>query len=293
MNKVLISMDQNKNFRAYTAFTTDMVEKMRDIHHTSPTASAVLGRVITCTSLMGLMLKGEKDKLTAIIKGGGPAGQIIAVSDSKGNVKGYIENPNVDVPLKSEGKLDVGTAVGRDGTLTVIKDLGLHKPYIGSLKLISGEIAEDFAGYFAYSEQQPSSVMTGVLVDTDYSIKAAGGCIIQMMPDATEDLISRLEQKINSIVSVTGLIDASESVKGFHDTLFNGFEMKILEERTVDFKCDCTWERLESALISLGRKELEKICHEDGEAELTCHFCLKKYHFDKRHLERILSEIEE
>ena len=289
MNNTLISMDEKKNFRVYTAYATEMVEKMRNIHNTSPTASAALGRVIICTSLMGLMLKGESNKLTTIVKGGGPAGQIMAVSNWKGNVKGYIQNPNVEVPLKSEGKLDVGAAVGREGTLTVIKDLGLREPYVGNSKLISGEIAEDFTAYFAYSEQQPSSVMLGVLVDTDYSIKAAGGCIIQVMPNAQEEIISKLEEKVASFSSITGLM--KDSVRELHDALFDGFKMNILEEKNVDYKCDCAWERFESALISLGKEELEKIYDEDEEAELICQFCLKKYHFDRKHLKRILSEI--
>lgn len=284
-------MDEDMNFRAYTLYATEMVEKMRKMHVTSPTASAALGRVIICSSMMGLMLKGQSDKLTTIVKGDGPAGQIIAVSNSEGNVKGYIENPNVEVPLKSEGKLDVGTAVGHKGTLTVIKDLGLRDPYVGNSKLISGEIAEDLTAYFAYSEQQPSSVMLGVLVDTDYSIKAAGGCIIQVMPNADEDIISKLEERATSITSITNLIEASKSVSEFHKALFYGFNMKVLEEKEVDYKCDCAWERFESALISLGKEELEQILQEDGEAELVCQFCSKKYHFDKEHLERILSEV--
>lgn len=289
MKKVIISMDKKMNFRAYTAITTEMVEEMRKIHQTTPTASAALGRLITCAAIMGLMLKENSNKLTIIVKGDGPAGQILTVSNAQGEVKGYIENPNVDVPLKSNGKLDVGSAVGK-GTLTVIKDLGLKEPYVGKMELISGEIAEDITAYFAYSEQQPSSVMSGVLVDTDYSIKASGGCIIQIMPDAEEEVIEKLENMLSNLPSLTELISQVKSVSELQNLLFKDFDMILLDEKEVDYICDCSWERLERALISIGKDELEKIYNEDEQAELTCQFCLKKYHFDKEHLERLLME---
>ncbi|NLK72472.1 MAG: Hsp33 family molecular chaperone HslO [Clostridiales bacterium] len=291
MNKVIISMDKAKNFRVYLTDATNMVEKMRGIHNTTPTASAALGRTIIVTALMGLMLKGKDDKITAIIKGGGPAGQILSVADSTGRVKGYIENPKVDLPLNEKGKLDIGGAVGNQGTLTIIKDLGLKEPYIGQSQLVSGEIAEDFAAYFAYSEQQPSSVMTGVLVDRDLSIMAAGGCIVQLLPDADTEVIPKLEERIMAAPSMTDLITQYNDIHAVLNVIFEGFEMIIVEEKEISYECDCSRERMEKALISIGKQELERIIEEDGQAELICHFCLKGYLFDKTDLENIIKEV--
>lgn len=290
MNQVLISMDKEMNFRAYTTLSTEMVEKMRVTHDTTPTASAALGRTIICTSMMGLMLKGNENKVTVIIKGNGEAGQILAVADSKGTVKGYIQNPGVDVPLNKSGKLDVGAAVGQ-GNMTVIKDLGLKEPYIGQSDLVTGEIAEDFTAYFAYSEQQPSSVMLGVLIDTDHSIKAAGGCIIQMLPLPNEDVLTKLEEAIKSIASVTDLMDNVKDVHELHDAIFKSFEMLKIGEHEIDYECDCSWERFERGLISIGKEELEKIYREDEQAELVCQFCQKKYLFDRARIKDLLESI--
>lgn len=246
MNQVMISIDKEKNFRVYTALTTEMVEKMRTTHQTTPTASAALGRTITCASMMGLMLKGDKSKITIIIKGDGSAGEILSVANSKGIVKGYIQNPSVDLPLNA-GKLDVGTAVGK-GTMTVIKDLGLKEPYVGQSDLVSGEIAEDFTAYFAYSEQQPSSVMLGVLVDTDHSIKASGGCIIQMLPDPQDHVVTKLEEVIKAIPAITDIVSNSKDVHQIHDTIFKSFEMIKVGQYEVDYACDCSWEDRKSVV---------------------------------------------
>lgn len=291
MNQVIISMDKEKNFRAYTALTTEMIEKMRMTHDTTPTASAALGRTIICTSLMGLMLKGNESKVTVIIKGNGEAGQILSVADSKGIVKGYIQNPRVDVPLNDNGKLNVSAAVGQ-GNMTVIKDLGLKEPYTGQSDLVTGEIAEDFTAYFAYSEQQPSSVLAGVLIDTDYSIKAAGGCIIQMLPNPNEDVLTKLEDTIKSIPPITDLAAKAENVHQVHDAIFESFEMLKVGEYEIDYQCDCSWDRFERGLISLGKEELEQIYQEDEQAELICQFCQKKYLFDKSKLKGLLESIE-
>lgn len=291
MNKVIISMDKAKNFRVYLTDATNMVEKMRGIHNTTPTASAALGRTIIVTALMGLMLKGKNDKITAIIKGGGPAGQILSVADSTGRVKGYIENPKVDLPLNEKGKLDIGGAVGNQGSLTIIKDLGLKEPYIGQSQLVSGEIAEDFAAYFAYSEQQPSSVMTGVLVDRDLSIMAAGGCIVQLLPDADTEVIPKLEERIMAAPSMTDLITQYNDIYAVLDVIFEGFEMIVMEEKEMNYECDCSRERMEKALMSIGKQELDRIIEEDGQAELVCHFCLKEYMFDKTDLKNIIKEV--
>lgn len=291
MNRVIISTDQELNFRAYTVYAPDMVEKMRVLHNTTPVASAALGRVIICTALMGLMLKGQDNKLTTIIKGKGLAGEIVATSKSNGRVKGYIENPRVEVPLRENGKLDVGLAVGRAGQMTVIKDLGLKEPFVSQIDLISGEIAEDFTAYFAYSEQQPSSVMLGVLVDRDYTIKSAAGCIIQMMPNADEQIIQKLEESISQLPPITQLAEEAKNSVDLHHTLFKNFDMCILDEKEIDYQCDCSRDRFEKALISIGKEELQQIIDEDNEAELVCHFCLKKYKFSKEQLEGLIDNL--
>ncbi|SHH01418.1 Hsp33 family molecular chaperone HslO [Tepidibacter thalassicus] len=278
----------NHSIRAFVAFTTNMVQKARQLHNTTPVASAALGRTLTASSIMGLMMKNKDDKLTVRIKGNGPIGNIVVVSNSKGIVKGYVSNPHVDVPLKHNGKLDVGRAVGKDGNITVIRDLGLKKPYIGSYPLVNGEIAEDFTAYFAYSEQQPSAVALGVLVDRDYSIKSAGGFIIQLLPDASEDSISTLEKNLASIPPVSKLIDEGKKPEDILGLILNGLDYEILDKYDVGFECDCNKGRLEKALISIGKKDLMEILEEDKRAELVCHFCNKKYEFSEEDLKKII-----
>lgn len=290
-NKIIRSIDQTGTFRVYFADTQKMVQDIVDIHNTTPTASAALGRTVTAASMMGLMLKGENEKLTITIDGGGPAGKILAIADSKGNVKGLIENPGVDLPLTAVGKLNVGGAVGNKGKITVIKDIGLKDPYVGQTDIISGEIAEDFTAYFAYSEQQPSSVALGVLVETDYSIKAAGGFIIQILPDANDEILAKLEERITKLLPVTTLLSQEKNLEEIHNEVFEGFGMNILDKIEPALKCDCSYERLERALISIGKKDLQEILEQDQQAELTCHFCQKKYLFDKEHLEKLINSI--
>ncbi|SHJ84134.1 Hsp33 family molecular chaperone HslO [Tepidibacter formicigenes] len=290
-NYVIRASAGNHSIRAFAAFTTDMVEKARKLHNTTPVASAALGRTLTASSIMGLMMKNKGDKLTAKINGNGPIGNIVVVSDSKGMVKGYVSNPDVDIPLKYEGKLDVGGAVGKDGSITIIKDLGLKKPYGGSYPLVNGEIAEDLTAYFAYSEQQPSAVALGVLVDTDYSIKAAGGFIIQLLPDASEESISILEKNLSNIPPISKLIDEGKKPEDILDIVLNNLDYEILDKYNVDFECDCNKERLEKALISVGKKDLMEILEEDKKAELMCHFCNKKYEFNEDDLKKLIEEI--
>ncbi|WP_129600000.1 Hsp33 family molecular chaperone HslO [Anaerophilus nitritogenes] len=288
-NYVLRGVAANKSIRVFLGVTTNLVEEARVIHNTTPVATAALGRTLTGTVMMGLMLKGEKNKLSIQIKGDGPLKQILSVTDSKGNVKGYISNPNVELPLREDKKLDVGRAVGK-GKMIVIKDLGLKDPYVGQSDLVSGEIAEDFTAYFAYSEQQPSAVGLGVLVDRDYSVKEAGGFIIQVLPDASEDVIIKLENRISELPSVTQLMEESKDGEEMLSRILEGFDFEILDKKEVFLNCDCSEEKLEKALISIGEKDLKQIIEEDEQAELTCHFCNRKYHFNKEHLQKLYEE---
>lgn len=304
MSKVLIGMDKSRSFRVYLTITTDMVETARKIHMTTPLATAGMGRVLTAAGIMGVMLKNKEDKLTLIIKGDGPAKQILATADGDGNVKGYIANPDVDLPLTKEGKLDVGGSIGI-GDLMVIKDLGLKEPYMGTIALVNGEIAEDLTAYFFISEQQNTSVALGVKIERDYKVGAAGGMIIQMLPGAEEGSVDALEEMIGKMPPLTTLIDgvskrcAGKSEDGIVLELMNEifgempeeYKVEPLESREIRWNCDCSEKRLEKALMSIGKTDLTEILEEDGEAELQCQFCLKKYHFDKPHLERILEEM--
>ena len=307
MSKVLIAIDRSKSYRVYLTVTTDLVDRAAKIHDTTPLAAAGLGRVLTAAGLMGLMMKNEEDKLTVNFKGDGPAQQILATAYGTGKVKGYIVNPQVDLPLKENGKLDVGGSLGI-GELTVIKDLGLKEPYIGTIALVTGEIADDLTAYFFISEQQNTSVALGVKVEKDLSIGAAGGMIIQMLPGAQEGAIDALEQMIASMSPLTTIISdvqessriesesgllqnlLSEIFKGLPEESAEEYMPEALEEREIYWECDCHKEKLERALMTIGRDALTEIIEEDGQAELQCQFCLKKYHFTKEELERIRDE---
>lgn len=300
MNKVLTAIDKSGSFRVYLTISTELVQEAANIHQTTPLATAALGRVLTGAGLMGLMLKNKKDKLTVIFKGDGPAKQILATADGQGNIKGYISNPSVGLPLKENGKLDVGGAVGR-GELTVVKDLGLKEPYVGTTELISGEIAEDLASYYYISEQQNTAISLGVKIERDYSVGCAGGLIIQLLPDASEDAVSALEKIIAQMKPITVLIDRIDKkepdvrlrylLKEIFEGIPEEFAVEELEIRNMDWNCDCSFERLEKVLMTIGEKDLKEIIEEDGEAELVCQFCLEKYKFDKAHLEKILASI--
>ena len=304
MSKAIIGIDKSKSYRVYSTITTDMVQKAVDIHNTTPVASAALGRVLTAAGLMGIMLKNDKDKLTLNFKGDGPAGQIPATAYGDGSVKGYIANAYVDLPLKENGKLDVGGSLGT-GELTVIKDLGLKEPYIGTIALVSGEIADDLTAYFFVSEQQNSSVALGVIVERDLSIGSAGGMIIQMLPGAAEESIDILEKMIGGMKPLTSSISAvmensaglteSGLVRKLTEHIFaevpDEYAPQILEERDINWNCDCSRERMASALATIGKKDMSEIIEEDGHAELQCHFCLKKYDFSKQELTEILNSM--
>jgi molecular chaperone Hsp33 len=270
--------------RAFAAVTTDIVRTARATHNLSPTASAALGRTLTAAAIMSRTLKGERDTLTIQIKGDGPLGGIVVISDSESNVRGYVYNPQADMPLNSKGKLDVGGIVGREGYLNVIKDLGLKEPYIGYVSLASGEIGDDIAYYFAYSEQVPSLVALGVLVNPDGSIANSGGYIVQLMPGASEETISSLESKVNTLPAVTKLLSSGKTAEDILGMLLNGLEPKIVERTGCRFKCNCSRERMERNILSLGRVEIEDIIHDQHKAELQCHFCNTKYMFSEEEL---------
>ena len=304
MSKVITGIDRSGSFRVYLTISTDVVEEARKIHDTTPLASAGLGRVLTGTGLMGLMLKNESDKLTVLFKGDGPAKQILATANQAGDVKGYIANPYVELPLTPEGKLDVGGSLGI-GELTVIKDLGLREPYVGTIALVDGEIADDLTAYYFISEQQNTAISLGVKIDVDCTVKAAGGMIIQMLPDAKEEAVDALEAMIAELPPITTLVEEAVSenngktdegiLQGMLDRIFGEmpeeFRVETLEFRDMRWHCDCSEERLEKVLMTIGRDDLTEIIEEDGEAELVCQFCCKKYHFDKAHLERILEAV--
>lgn len=260
-----------------------MVETARQIHGCSPTACAALGRTLCAASLMGEMMKEENASLTIRVNGGGPIGSIVAVSDSKGYVRGYVGNALVDLPLRSDGKLDVGGAVGRSGTLTVSRDIGLKEPYIGSVELVSGEIAEDITSYLLESEQVPSACALGVLVDTDRSIKAAGGFIVQLMPGADEKLIDTLEENIFMMDQLTTVL-SEDGAEALFAQVLKGLEHHIVGETEIGYRCPCSKERVEQALGCIERSELEELIAEGRDIEVSCQFCDKKYSFSPAEL---------
>ena len=304
MSKVYTGIDKSGSYRVYLAVTTDLVEEARRIHDTTPVATAGLGRVLTGTGIMGLMLKNKSDKLTVIFKGDGPAKQILATAFADGRVKGYIANPYVDLPLNEIGKLDVGGSLGI-GELTVIKDLGLREPYVGTIALVDGEIADDLTAYYYISEQQNTAVSLGVKINTDFSVMAAGGMIIQMLPDADEGAVDALEEMLADLAPITTIVEeatAQSDGQGeekilslMMDRIFgempDDYKVSGLEFRDLRWECDCSEERLGQVLMTIGEKDLSDIIEEDGQAELVCQFCCKKYHFDREHLERILASI--
>ena len=273
--------------RAFAATTRDLVEHARAAHNTSPVATAALGRLLTAGSMMGVMMKGEKDLLTLQVKAGGPLEGITVTADSKGNVKGYVGNPNVILHANDKGKLDVDGAVGV-GFMNVIKDMGLKEPYVGQTVLQTSEIAEDLTYYFATSEQVPSSVGLGVLMEKDNTVKQAGGFIIQLMPFTEEKVISQLEENLKNVTSVTTMLEEGHTPESLLETLLKGFDIEINETIPTQFYCNCDKDRVEKALISVGRKELQEMIDEGKEIELNCHFCNRNYIFSVEELKSIL-----
>jgi molecular chaperone Hsp33 len=273
--------------RAFAATTKELVEHARSIHNTSPVATAALGRLLTAATMMGSMMKGEEDILTLLIKGNGPIGGLTVTADSKGAVKGYVYQPEVMLPANDKGKLDVGKAVG-EGVLSVIRDLGLKEPYTGQTHLVSGEIAEDIAYYYAASEQVPSVVALGVLMNKNNTVRQAGGFMIQLMPFAQEEVISQLEKKVGEISSITALLDQDMTPEQILQYILGDFGLEILDKLPARYHCNCTKERVEKAIISIGRKEINEMIEEDKPIEVNCHFCNTKYHFSVEELKEFL-----
>nr|WP_325304353.1 Hsp33 family molecular chaperone HslO [uncultured Dysosmobacter sp.] len=275
--------------KAVAVSTRGLTERARQIHKTTPVATAALGRTLAAASMMGNALKGEGASVTLQVKGGGPLGTVLAVSDNQGNVRGTVDNPQVDLPLRPDGKLDVGSAVGAEGTLTVIRDLHMKEPYVGSVALLGGEIAEDLATYFVESEQIPTACGLGVLVDRDQSVLAAGGYLIQLLPGASEDIITQVEGGILAAGPVTTLLHEDGDPESLLRRVMSDFELEILETSPIEYRCYCSRERMEKALISLGPEELRSLIDDQGDAELTCRFCDSVQHFSREELEALLA----
>ncbi|MBE6964363.1 MAG: Hsp33 family molecular chaperone HslO [Ruminococcaceae bacterium] len=279
--------------KAVAVTTAELTERARQIHKTTPVATAALGRTLAAASMLGNALKGDGTSLTLRINGGGPLGTVLAVSDNQGNVRGTVDNPQVDIPLRADGKLDVGGAVGVDGMLTVIRDLNMKEPYVGSVGLLGGEIAEDLAAYFVESEQIPSACGLGVLVDRDQSVLVSGGYLIQLLPGASDDIITMVEGGIYAAGPVTELLKEDSDPESLLRRVMSDFELEILETAPIEYRCYCSRDRMERALISMGREELDAMIREQGDAELTCRFCDNVQHFSKTELESLLDGMSE
>lgn len=279
MSKLIRAISENGGAVVSILDSTDIVAEVERLHHPSAVVSAALGRLVTGAVLMAATLKNDEDALTLRVKGDGPAGLLLAVADGRGNVKGYVENPIVELPPRADGKLDVGGAVGREGTLTVIKNIGLKEPYVGQVPLVSGEIAEDLTSYYATSEQIPTVCALGVLVERDLTIKKAGGYLLQLLPGATEQEISMLEQNVSRMKSMTELLCDGKTPYEIAEAVLEGFSPNVLDESEVQYHCDCSRDRVERAYMSLGQEELRKIAAEQETVELKCQFCNKAYHF--------------
>lgn len=291
MDKLVRCISVDGTLVMMAAETTDMVEQAQQYHQTSAVTSAALGRLLTASSLMGSMLKGDNDSVTLRLNGGGPAGTVMAVSDCWGNARGYVTNPVVEIPINSKGKLDVGGAVGTDGFLTVIKDLNLKEPYIGQTPIITGEIAEDLTSYYAISEQLPSVCALGVLVNPDLSIKKAGGFIIQLLPTALDDTIDAIERCISDIPSVTQMLSDGMTPEEICHRVLSEFELEVLDESHPVYKCNCSKERVEGALISTGLETLKELELEE-KTEVNCQFCDKKYVFSGSDITELIKKAE-
>ena len=281
-------MDKLGRVRIIVARTTNLVEESRRIHNTSPTATAALGRTLTAGAIMGVMMKNDEDRLTLKIAGDGPVGTMLVVANNMGEIKGAIDYPMADVPSRLDGKLDVGALVGRNGTITTMMDLGMKEPYVGSSSIITGEIAEDLANFYMVSEQKPTAVSLGVLIDTDISCRAAGGYMIQVMPEISDHEITIIENRISEIEPISSMIDKGLTPEEIMENLIGIFDMDVLGKTDLEYKCDCSREKIERVIISLGRKEIEDIIEDDGQAEVICHFCETKYQFEKDELTKLL-----
>lgn len=281
----------NAQIRAFACTTREMVETARAAHNTSPVMTAALGRLLTAGAMMGSMLKGDKDLLTLQIRGDGPGRGLTVTADAEGNVKGYPLVPDVVIPANAKGKLDVSGAMG-NGTLSIIRDMGLKEPYVGQVELQTGEIAEDLTYYFATSEQIPSCVGLGVLMEKDNTVKQAGGFIIQLMPFTEDAVIEKLEKNLSQVASVTSMLEEGKSPEGILETLLDGFDLEIVERCNPRFFCNCGKERIEKALISIGKKELQEIINDGETIEVKCHFCNTGYAFTIEEVKEICQKAE-
>lgn len=290
-DEIVRAMTADGYVKAVAVTGRDLVERARNIHTLLPMATAALGRALLGASMMGDMLKEQKGSLTLQIKGGGPLGTVLAVSDYEGNVRGYVQNPHVELMEKHQGKLDVGAAVGSTGTLTVIRDIGLKEPYVGSIGLFSGEIADDLAMYFVESEQIPTACALGVLVGTDQSVTSAGGYLIQLLPGASDDIIDKIEAGVHRVGSVSHALEGGLDGEGLLRAVLSDFQLEILEKHPVEYRCYCSRDRVTRALISMGREELSSLIRDQGQADLTCQFCDKVYHYSQEQLEKLLAEM--
>lgn len=290
-DQLLRAMSRDGYAKAVAVCDAALCERARQIHKTLPTATAALGRLLSAASMMGNMLKEEDASLSLQINGGGPLGRLLAVSDHMGNVRGWVENPQVSLLEKYRGKLDVGAAVGTDGMLTVIRDLHMKEPYIGSVPLVSGEIAEDITSYFALSEQIPTACALGVLIETDQSVKAAGGYLIQLLPGAPDEVIGRIEEGIRKSGAVTAMLSSGMGPREMLSSVLPGFELEFFEPEPIAYRCSCSRPRVTRTLISLGRKELQDIVDEGKEISIDCQFCDRVYTFTPREISELLKEI--
>ena len=290
MGRIIRTISADASVVASAIDGKDIVGEIEKIHKTSAVVTAALGRLALGTSLMGFGLKGDKDTITVRINGDGPTGMLMAVADSKGNVKAYVNNPVVELPLIKYGKLDVGTAVGRNGTLSVSKDLGLKEPYIGQVPIFSGEIAEDITSYLATSEQVPTVCALGVLVNPDLTVNQAGGYLIEVLPFAQDSVIDTIEKNVNSLPSVTNMFLSGMSAQDIAMKVLEGLEPNVLDDFEVNYKCDCSRERVERALISVGKDELNKMA-EDEVTKVECHFCNKVYGFTSEEIKKLIKKI--
>jgi molecular chaperone Hsp33 len=291
MDRLIKGTALNGQIRVIGVMTTELVQEGTKNHNCTPTASAALGRMLTAGVIMGSMLKSKEDKVTVKIDGGGEAEGVVVTAYEDGRVKGYIGNPNVDLPANDKGKLDVGGAIGKDGNLAVIKDMGLKEPYSGQVPIVSGEIGEDLAYYFTVSEQTPSAVALGVLVDVDWSIKAAGGFIIQMLPDADEMVADLITYRLEEMEPITTMLASGKTIDEIIEYLFDGMDFKLLQSSEPKYLCDCNREKVEKALISLGMEQLEEIYTEEKTEELKCQFCNKAYYFTHEELGGLISSL--
>ncbi len=290
MGKIVRYITQDGSAFVIAADTTDVVSKAEQIHKTSAVTTAALGRLMTACSMMGDMLKGKDDSITLRMNGEGPAGTLIAVSDSQGNTRGYVQNPVVEIPLNEKGKLDVKGAVGTNGFLYVMKDMGMNEPYVGQTEIVSGEIAEDITNYFAVSEQTPSVCALGVLVDKDLSVKAAGGFIIQLLPGCPEEVIEKIEKSISKIDSVTNMLSQGMTPDDIAKIALDGIEIDKLDESEIEYRCNCSKQRVETALISTGIESLKEMAEENKDITVECHFCDKTYVFTPKEIEKLIEQ---